>query len=141
MNDDNRSSGVDGTPSAALDVAFEAIREAIHLTRGRSLHPGSGGGWEYPSDVYLCVGVLTDIAAGLTQTIEQLSAALGEQYRAGQLSLDADDTWEGNSRAAFAAAFDSFATAARHAHLMGTALQAAHTIAGSAEYTPTPPQP
>ena len=137
MSDDNWSSGVDQTPSAALDAAFEAIREAVHLTKGRSLHPGSGHGWEYPSDVYLCVGVLTDIAAGLTQTIEQLSAALGGQYRAGQLSLDPDNAWEGDSRAAF----DAFATAARHAHLMGTALQAAHTIAGSAEYTAASPQP
>ena len=140
MSDDNWPTGVDRTPSAALDVAFEAIGEAIHLTKGRSLHPGSGDGWEYPSDVSLCVGVLTDIAAGLTQTIEQLSAALGEQYRAGQLSLDPDSDWEGDPRAAFATAFDAFATAARHAHQMGTALQAVHTIAGSAEYTATPPQ-
>ncbi len=141
MSEDDRPTGVDQTPGAALEAAYEAIGDAVHLTKGRPLGPGSGEGWQYPSDVYLCVGELTDIAAGLTQLIGQLSGALAEQYRAGHLSIEPEDAWAGNPRGALTAAFDAFETAARHANLMGTALAAAHSIAGAAEYTATPQKP
>lgn len=131
----------DETPRAALEAAGQAIRTAIHRTDGRPLSPGARDGWQYPSDVYRCLGELTYLAGGLTQVIEQLSGAVVDQHLAGHVGFKAGDIWAGKPDAAVTAAADAFQTAADNAALTGAALTAAQTILSGAEYVYTSRRP
>lgn len=127
----------DGTPRAALDIAGQAVRDANHRVIGRPLSPGSGDGWQYPGDVYRCVGELTYLTAGLAQLIAQLSGALSDQHQAGHVDIWTEDPWAGNPDGAVTAAVEALRAATVQAGQMSAALATAHTALSGAEYAKT----
>lgn len=97
------------TPSAALDIAGQAVRSFNHRTNTR--FSGYRDGWNHVPDVYRCLGELTYLASGLRQTIWHMSEAMQAQLEDGLVDADPESQYDGRPDLAIAVACAALARA------------------------------
>lgn len=76
----------DGTPSAALEVAAQAVRAFNHRSAG-SLWRGRAA-WECPSDVNRALGDVSALVHRLPQALRQIDAAIRNHLDDGCVGVD-----------------------------------------------------
>ena len=99
---DQNPSATAATPSAALDIAGQAVRAFNHSTSTRFFDHRNG--WNHVPDVYRCLGELTYLTNNLRQAIWHMSEAIQGQLNAGHIGADPGWQYDGQPEAAVAAA-------------------------------------
>ena len=119
-------------PSAALDVAGQAVRTFNHQTSTR--FDDHRNGWNHVPDVYRCLGELTYLSSGLRQAIWHMSEAMQAQLDAGHVGADPGSRYEGHPDHAIAAARAALSHARSAAAAFYAELDSAQTAISRIHY-------
>lgn len=122
------------TPSAALDVAGQAVRAFNHRTSTR-FDDCYRNGWNHVPDVYQCLGELTYLAGGLRQAIWHMSEAMHAQQEAGHVEADSGSHYDGRPEQAIATACAALAVARTAAARLFAELDAAQSAISGIHYS------
>jgi hypothetical protein len=121
------------TPSAALDIAGQAVRAFNHRTNTR--FADCRNGWNHVPDVYRCLGELTYLTGGLRQAIWHMSEAMQAQLEAGHVDADSGSQYDGRPEQAVAAACAALAHARTAAARLYAELDAAQSAISRIHYS------
>ena len=121
------------TPSAALDIAGQAVRSFNHRTNTR--FSDHRDGWNHVPDVYRCLGELTYLTGGLRQAIWHMSEAMQAQLEVGHVDADPGSQYDGRPEQAVAAACAALAHARSAASRLYAELDAAQTAISRVYYS------
>lgn len=121
------------TPSAALDIAGQAVRASNHRTGTRFADCGRHG-WNHVPDVYRCLGELTYLTSGLRQAIWHMSEAMQAQLESGHVGVDPGSPYDGRPEQAIATACAALAAARTTAARLYAELDGAQTAISRIHY-------
>jgi hypothetical protein len=122
----------DGTPTKALDIAGQGLRDFNHRSAANMALDSHG--WRYAPDAYSALRELTNLAAALPQALQQIIAALRHEADCNLIKIDEGSKFDGDPQAAVEAASVALGSATQAAQQMYWSVAEAQGDIASAAY-------